>query len=867
MKKTISINISGVIFHIEEDGYEKLKGYLSSIQQYFSTYEDSQEIVTDIENRIAEKLLKTLKGDDKIPARQAVTIEDINGLIAQMGTVADFEAVDNEDILVASGSRAKTTTASSTSQPRIGTTRAGAYGSGPGAGQTTDGSSAGSSNADYDPSTGKAQTAYDYNGRKLARDLRHKTLGGVAAGLAHYFRIDPVWMRVLLIGLVIGFPALGGALHGSEDFFGSLSGITVLVYIMLWISLPGVTTLEEEKGIKKFYRNPDNKVLGGVASGLAVYFGLDTGVVRFAMVASVFLFGFGVLAYIIVWMVAPEARTLTQKMEMAGQPITLSNIEHSVKSNLNISETAPEGGFTQLLLFPFRAIAAIFQAIGRLLGGTLSGLGNVLRILFGLTMLCMGVGFMITCLVFLGFGVGIINGVHVGPGDDPVWTSLLREDGNFITLLAAFGVGFLPSLGLALTGLLVMTRKALISSSAGLSLLGAWVLCGVILAVTVPQVVSEFSKNGTAEVTQVINPTGTPTFVMDNADDDNNFRPNIELQGYTGNEIKVVTLASARGSSRREAQSQAQLIQYKPVVTDSLVKFSREFLLPDNAKFRGQHVNVTVYIPYGRPFRLSNDAAHFIQNRFDNKEFDNIENKRWQFTSTGLVGIGFERTLDKEDTNNNESDELGDTDDVDVNTDGSETKTLDLGPNPSDGIPRSVAIAGNFAVRFQRGNQLKAVVDGNSQEALANVSHTNEDGTLRIEQRGNDQGQRMGITITLPSLEILRLSGGSEARMTEFDALDKLTIDLSGDSKALVKTNVKTLVADQTGASQLILRGQADKVTAALSGASKLNARQMRVQTADVSATGASRASFDDVKNLTKNTSGASRVDQRNRED
>ena len=107
MKKTISINISGVIFHIEEDGYEKLKGYLQSIQQYFSTYDDSQEIVTDIENRIAEKLLQNLKGDEKTPARQAVTLEDVNGLIAKMGTVADFEAVENEEVIVTGGSRAK----------------------------------------------------------------------------------------------------------------------------------------------------------------------------------------------------------------------------------------------------------------------------------------------------------------------------------------------------------------------------------------------------------------------------------------------------------------------------------------------------------------------------------------------------------------------------------------------------------------------------------------------------------------------------------------------------------------------------------------------------------------------------------------
>ena len=101
MKKTISINISGVIFHIEEDGYDKLKSYLTTVQQYFSTYEDSQEIVTDIENRIAEKLLAKLKSADK----QVVSLEDVNELTAAMGTVADFEAVEEEEVLVTNGGR------------------------------------------------------------------------------------------------------------------------------------------------------------------------------------------------------------------------------------------------------------------------------------------------------------------------------------------------------------------------------------------------------------------------------------------------------------------------------------------------------------------------------------------------------------------------------------------------------------------------------------------------------------------------------------------------------------------------------------------------------------------------------------------
>ena len=54
MNKTIIINISGIIFHIEEDAYEKLKAYMTEVKSYFIKSEDSFEIVSDIENRIAE---------------------------------------------------------------------------------------------------------------------------------------------------------------------------------------------------------------------------------------------------------------------------------------------------------------------------------------------------------------------------------------------------------------------------------------------------------------------------------------------------------------------------------------------------------------------------------------------------------------------------------------------------------------------------------------------------------------------------------------------------------------------------------------------------------------------------------------------
>src|SRR5687768_17204300 len=92
MKKNISINISGVIFHIEEDGYENLKKYLDSINKYFSTFEDSSEILADIESRIAEIFLSKLNEE-----KQIITAEDVSALVATMGSVSDFKAAEAQE--------------------------------------------------------------------------------------------------------------------------------------------------------------------------------------------------------------------------------------------------------------------------------------------------------------------------------------------------------------------------------------------------------------------------------------------------------------------------------------------------------------------------------------------------------------------------------------------------------------------------------------------------------------------------------------------------------------------------------------------------------------------------------------------------
>lgn len=225
MKKNISINISGIIFHIEEDGYETLRKYLDSIKRYFATFEDSSEILADIESRIAEIFLAKLN-----EGKQVITSEDVSSLMATMGSVSDFKAAEEQEFTGDYTSPAKETSgkSESTTAPR-----------------------------------------------KLLRDQKRKILGGVCAGFAHYFNIDPVWPRLLFALLVLG--SYGGLL---------------LIYILLWILLPGSIELEDEPSVKKMYRDRERRVIGGVAGGVAAFFGADIAVIRLLFVIFA-IFGVG----------------------------------------------------------------------------------------------------------------------------------------------------------------------------------------------------------------------------------------------------------------------------------------------------------------------------------------------------------------------------------------------------------------------------------------------------------------------------------------------------------------------------------------------------------------------------------------------
>ncbi len=145
MEKTISINLSGQNFLIEEEAYEKLAAYLESIKRHCGAGADSVEVIADIENSMAEKLRSSLT-----PYKEIITVKDVEALITIMGTIEDF----NREV------------------------------------------------GNFDEADSEAGGTAKKMRRKLYRDTDNAVIGGVAAGLGAYFDIDPVLFRIVFCGLI-----------------------------------------------------------------------------------------------------------------------------------------------------------------------------------------------------------------------------------------------------------------------------------------------------------------------------------------------------------------------------------------------------------------------------------------------------------------------------------------------------------------------------------------------------------------------------------------------------------------------------------------------------------------------------------------
>jgi phage shock protein PspC (stress-responsive transcriptional regulator) len=669
MKKVININFQGQVIPIEETAYEMLQQYVATLRSYFANEEGRDEIINDIESRIAE-----LFGEQLKKGAACITDDEVLRIMDSMGRPADFEAA--------------------------------------GEGESTDsGRSAGAQQPKEEPFF---QAEADNKGRgRLYRDEEDKIIGGVASGLANYFKIDPAIIRVIFVAL----------------FFGGGSGL--LVYIILWIILPSRSLVTNVR--KRLYRDTDEKVIAGVAGGLAKYFDISPAIPRVIFAAPFILgiitsifdsvfwgfpafvgsFGGGtfIMAYIILWIVLPEARTAAEKLEMKGEKVDLNSIRNTVVSDLEGLKTKAETAGRDITERAQKATLKLQENISdrnKQMGEELrytatrssNGLANVITILVKAFVYFI-VGIVAFALFMASIGL-LVGGVSVYPLHDFVLEGSTQHLAAWGTLILFFAVPVIALLVFIIRRLMRVKKS---NPLIGYTFTALW-LVGLICFLTLIGTLrrSFISEVGIREDISISQPTdklmvatrGDNVVVYDRWMDFDGVI-NISRDTLYLNTVKVSVVKSkdsayhaylmklSKGNDREHAESLAEKITFTTVQEGNVLYLPESFSVSRNDKWRNQKVMVVIEVPEGKFIELDESIGdydyfnlHFSdRNRRGNFELnwdDNGNDYRYRRGEPmKMTPGGLERESDIDDRENyrydKEQENTQEQDSTDENTD------------------------------------------------------------------------------------------------------------------------------------------------------------------------------------------------------
>jgi phage shock protein PspC (stress-responsive transcriptional regulator) len=562
MKKVININFQGRVVPIEETSYDLLKQYTDSLRIYFANEEGRDEIINDIESRIGELFQERIKN-----GATCITDDDVNGIINNIGRPQDLADADNAS---GSGSYTKNEQSQGTYQ----------------------------------------QTAF-VTGKRLYRDANNKVLGGVCSGIAAYFNIEPIIVRLVFI----------------------FSGIGFLVYILLWAFVPSSNSVQN--GVRKrLYRNPDNKIIAGVCSGIASYFNINVWIPRILFLipfVSIFFrwghfgplsfphffnFSFSpgtLLIYIILWLVIPEASTTSEKLEMKGERVDLNSIKNSVKEEMKgvkerITVAGKEGAE-----FGKKMGEEFTHAARR----TRTSLGDIIVVLLKIFLY-----FLLAIFAFMSFAFAIAA-TGIFPFKDYLlndgWQNVLAW-GTLIFMI------YVPVIGLITW---IIRRIAKIRSNSRMMRWGFFILwlVGIICFISLIVSVSKDFRslnNINEEKIALVNPADSLLEVSYNSAgrfnrfrmepfgsiiDDTAFVENVSLRVIKSStdSFQVTVTKFVNGRTRRFADTLAALMNYNVVQKDSAspLLIDRGIPITEQDKFRNQRVVVTIAVPVGKRIKIN----------------------------------------------------------------------------------------------------------------------------------------------------------------------------------------------------------------------------------------------------------------------
>jgi phage shock protein PspC (stress-responsive transcriptional regulator) len=658
MKKVININFQGRVIPIEETAYDILQQYIDSLRKYFANEEGRDEIVNDIESRIAELFSERLK-----KGATCITDDDVNAVISSIGRPSDFEQADAENV------------------------------SGLGAGTS---------------SRPTETTAPNYNyarGRgRLYRNADDKIIGGVCSGLANYLGIDPVIMRILFVVFVgalfwvyivlwIIVPSQSAQsnitkrLYRSSDdkvIGGVCGGLAAYFNISTWIprlifALPLILSI---------ISGPFNYWWGDfdIWAGPKIV----TGSLSFTLFVT----------YIILWISVPVAVTAAEKLEMRGERVDLNSIRDTVKEDLESLKTRAQGWGNEVKQSAqnlgqraktygdaagtqARAFASEAAPVARSAG---SSIGQVIGILFKAFFLFIAG---LIALTLFGLLMALLfGGFLVFPFKDFVL------EGFWQNLLAWSALIFF--MGVPIVALITWLVRRIVGVRSRNHYLGyvfgsLWVIGLISFILLVGSYSRNFRADGKKETGFAITQPPTGKLYVDVAEstvhyydgsdffeagwnkdwpiygenEDTLMMDNVRIEVARSRDslYHVHKITYSQGPNSRVANDLADRVRFDLSQHDSTLVLPRGFGISQQDKFRNQRIKIVIEVPVGKRIQFDHGVDHFDWytiniNRRKNWRIEYDDN--WDYAhgwSTNIEYImtreGLERTdkSDKDDDN------------------------------------------------------------------------------------------------------------------------------------------------------------------------------------------------------------------------
>ena len=375
---------------------------------------------------------------------------------------------------------------------------------------------------------------------------------------------------------------------------------------------------------KKLMRDMDDKVLGGVCSGLGHYFNIESKWIRIIFVLFFLFGGSGVILYFVLWAIMPKAQNRADKLSMRGEKANLQNFKKSFDEEMK--------GIRENFSGTGEHINRGARSIGDGLGRLFSSIGKILAVLIlvatGFTLIGLFVVLVLHVLNIMGFQ----NDVYFPP------LEVLQPTGAFFAVLAGTLAIGIPFLALFFFLLRLVFKTKPMNNYASMTLLASWIVSIVLILYFVISTNQEFQEVSTISVEKQL--AKKETFIFSENDmrvikaSDEDFtkkkfnlyltekglsevlRGDISIQFEAIDSLKNPYLQynyHAKGKTYSEASERASKISYLVNQQGDHVIFNSHFSINKGQLYRDQRVAITAYLPVGTKVLLAHELDHKVR--------------------------------------------------------------------------------------------------------------------------------------------------------------------------------------------------------------------------------------------------------------